>query len=467
MPLQLEKIFLGNTPSEQRKFLLGVLRYLHGKGFNKVVIPACGQFTIAKCAKIAGFQNEQLVTSDISLFSSLLGYLYAGKDIDEINFKVVGKYAEGYGAIDKSKQPEKVAYLLLLMKMAQLRTHIKYEKVIYDEIVENFGEHLKVVTDKMSKLREFYKGLNYNIADLRKEIERPELDDKTIVVINPPAFKGGYEKMFKFEEFIDYKCDIEEFDLAKEYNKLYDHSKTKPFPVIWYKYKEVEKFDPNEVMFAQEYFVDRYDYWLITKPDLVKDFDFKGHVNFKNKKELRKYKNSEIFGPADEITPETKVSFISVEQEIALYYRDLWCHKLGNTKAEHYFLIALDGKIFATVGFHSSELFRMDSTRVFENYGFTCPSTKYPNINRLLMLFITCKEMKKVMTGSMSNVNRVYDLRGLKTTCLSKYRKVKLNNGLMNIIKKEKLPDGMYKLMYDTDFHDYDFKGAINKFLTE
>ena len=75
--------------------------------------------------------------------------------------------------------------------------------------------------------------------------------------------------------------------------------------------------------------------------------------------------------------------------------------------------------------------------------------------------------MGDVLHRTASKINRIYDLRGLKTTCLSKYRKVKLNNGILKITKKEKMKDGVYKLMYETDWHDRNFKDCVNLFLSE
>jgi len=58
-------------------------------------------------------------------------------------------------------------------------------------------------------------------------------------------------------------------------------------------------------------------------------------------------------------------------------------------------------------------------------------------------------------------------MTGLKTTRLSKYRKVKLNNGLLNIILREKMPNDMYRLIYETDFYDRTFKECLELYLEE
>lgn len=464
MGLQLEKIFLGNTPSEQRKFIVSLFKFLKDKN-PKLVIPACGQFTLIKCAIEAGYKKKNISTSDISLFSSVLGYYYAGKPISDINFEILEPYREEYES--KKSDTERLSYILWIMKLYQLRTDIVYENNIRDEIYLNKEKHLRSLGIALEKLREYYEGISYDIKDLRAEIEDKRYGDDALLIINPPAFRGGYQKMFAFEDAIKFDPNIEEFDLKKEYNNLYDYTKKKPYVTVWYRYKEVDGFNKDEVIFAKEYSVDRFDYWLITKPKILKGFENKGLISYNNRNELHAFKNVKIWSDEDELKKDSTVRFVDVPQEIALYYRDLWAHKLGNTKAEHYFLILLDGKIFATVGFHTSELFRLKSDKVFENYGFSAPSKKYKKLNRLMMYLITCKEMGDVLHRTASKINRIYDLRGLKTTCLSKYRKVKLNNGILRITKKEKMKDGVYKLMYETDWHDRTFKDCVNLFLSE
>lgn len=463
MAMQLDKIFLGVTQSEQRKYITAAFEYLHEQ-YPTLILPAVGQFSLAKCAMEAGYAPEKIFTSDISLFTSLLGYYYTGQPIDDIGFEVRDVYGEAYSVLTTDSR--KVAFLMWLMKTQQLRSEVYYERVVKDELHENMAKHIDNLERRIRAYREYYKSINYKIADLRSEITA-EWPDNSLMVMNPPAFKGGYKKMFNFERVLHYAFPFDEFDMKKEYKNLFEMTKARKFPVIWYRYGDANGYNAEEVIYAKEFSADRYDYWLITKPEVLKGFRYRGIVDFQGFEQLKRYKNVPVFGTNDELTENTKVQFIPVEQDIALYYRDLWCHKLGNTGAESYFLIALDGKIFATVGFMMGKVFRLQSTKVFENYGFTCPSSKYPNINRLLMLLITSKEMKDVLYHSTSRVNRVYELNGLRTTCLSKYRKVKLNNGILKLESKEKMKDGVYKLVYDTDWHDRTFQDAVKLFIAE
>ena len=52
-----------------------------------------------------------------------------------------------------------------------------------------------------------------------------------------------------------------------------------------------------------------------------------------------------------------------------------------------------------------------------------------------------------------------------KTVCLAKYRKVKLNNGLLDVVDRERLPSGTYKITYETPFHPGEVQDMLPAYL--
>ena len=467
MAMQLNKVFLGDTPADMRRYLASVLRNIKSR-YPRIVLPAVGQFTLAKCAIEAGYERKDIFTSDISLFSSVLGHLYSGKPIDEIGFTLADEYRERYAAC--ADEAERAAFLFWVMKTRQLDASVFFERVPLDDLRERWETHVKRLADILRGFRDYYGGINYDIADMRSVLsaEHPE---GTLVVVNPPVFRNGYAKMFDFGDALRFDPNIPEFDFAKEYSALYAHTKTLPTPFIWYRFRSVKGFDSNEVIFCKEYDADKRDYWLLTKPEILDGFQYRSSVDFMAAQGVRPYP-APVFTNGDDLTYDSKISFVQVPEQQALYYRDLFAHKLGNTRAEQYFLMLVDGKVFATVGFMTNALFGLKSDRVFENYGFNAPVRNMPRANRLLMLAITSREFADVLYRTASRVNRVYRLRGVRTTCLSKYRRVKLNNGILKALSCERLPEGkanggMYRILYDTDFREQDFRGVVRQFLDE
>lgn len=57
---------------------------------------------------------------------------------------------------------------------------------------------------------------------------------------------------------------------------------------------------------------------------------------------------------------------------------------------------------------------------------------------------------------------------GIKTTCLSRYRKVKLNNGILDVTFRERTPDSdMYRIVYEAKFRPDNYAACIRRYLGE
>ena len=462
--LQLNKIFLGHTPETQRKYLYLVFKHLKEK-YPKLIIPAVGQFTLVKCAIEAGYERKNIYTSDCSLFSSLLGYLFSDQSISSLSFGFEGTQEEDIQRdySELTNDTERVAFVIYVMKLAQM-SKVHYQKLMFEDLIENRKKHINEIISQIVPMRDYFKGINYEVKDLRNELVERSPD--TILVINPPVFAKGYTKMFDFKGYISYDSGIEEFDFKKEYLALYDKSKSFNYPSIWYRFRDTEGFNEDEIIFAKEYDVDKKDYWLITKPEVLKDFPYyKQVIGFKAKNlQPSKYP---LFGKEDRISENSTIKFVNVPEEVSLYYRDLFAHRLGNTGAEHYYLMLVDDKVFSTVGFTTSKLFRLQTDYIFENFGFSVSVDAYPHANRLLMMMITCKEMGDVIHKTTSSKNRIYNLTGMRTTCLSKYRSIKTHQGILDRLSREQMPNGMYKIQAGTKWHDRDFSETLKIFLKE
>jgi len=459
---QFGKIFLGTTPSAHRKFITEVFKELLEK-YPKLVIPCAGQFTLTKCAIEAGYKRENIENSDITIFSNILGCYYSGQPVVEtLGLKIDDERFEKY----QGSEEEKVAFLLWLIKLNQLNSDVIYEKMIYDGFLNKEEKLIEELIPKLKKLKEYYFGIKYTPKDVREEIAQDRPDD-TLMIVNPPVFKGGYGKMFDTKDAIKQDFFVEEFDFKKEYFKYWEESKKKNFPIIWYRDSDSSGFENNEIIFANQVKSAVFDYWVITKPEVLKGFKELGKVVYKKETIIKPYKNAQIWSDKNGINEGDRIDFVGIPKENALYYRDLFAHRLGSTKAERYYLVLLDGRVFGTVGFMTNKLFRLQQDAVFENFGFSAPSKLYPNKNRLLMRLITCHDMKNLLISEGSKKNRLYTLRCLRTACLTKYRTNKLDQGILKLESREKRPDGMYHLMYEAEFRPEGFDQCIVDYLKE
>ncbi len=329
-----------------------------------------------------------------------------------------------------------------------------------ERVMDLNGEYKEKYFAGLKKAKEVFRGIHYNLQDMRAVLEE-EYDSKVMVITNPPAYARGYERMFPMPEGMSFDPMVPEWDLKKEFQNIYRFTANKPATYVWYKYKELDFIDKDDCLFAKEYTKDRFDYWV--SPSAVR----LENIRLKAKMYKPSIKFSTKIVPKDyHITENSRITVKKVSEEHAIYLRDLWAHKMGSTAAEDYILLAIDGYAWGVVGMHCSECRKMQTDEVFEVFGFNATLDNHMDSNRLRMLAITTREfINRYM--SFAKTNRFFEINHFKTTCISKYRKVKTNNGIMEIRDREKMKNGQYKIVYITPVYERTIKEAIKIYLTE
>ena len=331
---QLDKVFLGNTPGVLRSYLFYMLKKLKDKNPSlKVNVPCCGSFAMVKCALSAGFTPMEIEASDVSIYSSILGYVYSGRPIDDLPFQILREDdQEKYKTL--SSEEEKGSFLNWLMKLEQINPNSDYNRNYIEYYEKSWKEQVRHQAKQLEEMKKTYGGLTYRISDMRAEINKAD-HENTVLVINPPAYKLGYTKMFTTKDRIKFTVDIPEFFWDDEFADEFEKSLDKKSLFLWYVYKPVLWLPVENVFFAAEYMRNNVDYWVTNRPEtLIQSGIEKKAVNYPQK-DLQGLKVKQV--PKDyEITEATKVTFKKVSAEQSLYYRDLWAHRLGNTRAEEY-----------------------------------------------------------------------------------------------------------------------------------
>src|SRR2546430_10957204 len=96
-----------------------------------------------------------------------------------------------------------------------------------------------------------------------------------------------------------------------------------------------------------------------------------------------------------EITPASKFHVILVGLPTALYYRDLFVHRLGATTADRGFLLLVDGQVMTAFGIFVQDFLQFRTRYLPEMFGITRSSSRYHRLGKLFMLLLTSGEMKK------------------------------------------------------------------------
>lgn len=453
---------MGMTPIPFRPILKEIFILMKDR-YKKLIVPCVGNFTIPQIAIDAGWSPKNIICSDIALYCKVIADLVNG--IEELNdIQVNHPYFE---SIVKATGEKSYYELLIFMKATQFRREITYEKDFIDEIISKSGDYKKQLKEEIKKIKEKLLGITYYSADLRSELVKYAGDKENLIWFNPPAYAKGYEKMWKFEGALSWKSiEVQELEWNKEFNPLFKALIEESALSLTYRTKNLEPYMKSYAIVGVQYSKIRYDYILCSRPEEIPE-NLKRIIP-KKQPELKPIKTA-IFSDNDEIKENSKVFFKITEEGVSLYYRSLWAHRLGETKSEMYVIWFIDGKLFSTTAFFLADIFQLKSNMIFESFEFSVPSKKYPNINRLLMLCMCAGEFKeKLLKQNIMQKNKLFEIRGLRTTCLSKYRKVKLNNGILELVSREKMKNNMYKLVYETPFvKGKTFQDCVKQYLKE
>jgi hypothetical protein len=451
---QLGDIFLGITPSAIRQYMKHAFAGARGK-YRRIVIPCAGRFTLAEAAVDAGWRPDEIECSDISLFSSVLGFACAGRDLDELGV-AFHDHLQHLTAHARAREalPGAVLYGL---KVCQLKADVFYERMVRDELIRDPATYVSALNEQVGALAEKLRGIKFRQVDITQHCEEVAGDADTIVYCNPPGFAKGYTRMFDTKGAITWSDPrIPEFDKSGRM-RLYHLLMPAPALAFFFRSKAVEEGFGEHAVFAVEKGRGR-DFVLCNRPNEAR--------TLVKKRGETKITNAKLpFLPDEhEIRPQSAVGFLEVSKGVALYYRDLFAHKLPTTRAERYFLMTIDGYLAAVFGMFFSEVQTGRSGTVYEVFGFCAPNKRYPRLNHLFMTCICNGTARKYFSDQCHGTLR--EVERFQTTCISTTPEQKSHRSTgLKLVSREPWGDGRFKLVYGGSFRAWNMRQTIEEWL--
>lgn len=169
-----------------------------------------------------------------------------------------------------------------------------------------------------------------------------------------------------------------------------------------------------------------------------------------------------ILTDKDEITEKSEISVVHITHEQAMYYRDLFVHRLGVSQAEVNVLLLVDLKIFSVRGLMYFRGSGPDFTAT-EIFGLVAPNRRYRHLGRLAMRVITSNEFLQAITPK----NELFPKRYITSTTISKYPEAREDKGILEIYDSTLLKNGSYRLRYKTPFKAKSFMVCLLEWLNE
>jgi hypothetical protein len=164
-----------------------------------------------------------------------------------------------------------------------------------------------------------------------------------------------------------------------------------------------------------------------------------------------------------EITPASKFHVHIVGLPTALYYRDLFVHRLGATTADRGFLLLVDGQVMTTFGIFIADFLQFRTGFLPEMFGITRSSLRYKRLGKLFMLLLTSGEMKKRLCDILKLW--LHEPLGIQTTSITVHEEGKTDRGALKMVSRETLDDGRFRIIYRGDFRDDSFADVVADWL--
>jgi hypothetical protein len=441
-----EPLFLGVTPTGARNYVADKVVSLERPFFN-----ACaGRFSVVEAAIKAGVPRQNVFASDIGLFSSIIGFLAdPSKNLDDLGIRILDPTLEPKGIADKL---EFAAHVMLILKLNQMKQTNLRGLYLREELLASWEKSRAAMRQQLQTLVQNIAGIHYEIADIWDVVSRVSQEDVTFYA-SVPHYARGYTKMFAAPNVKWNEPSIPEFDpktfpvLLEKLGQANCHAFLcrrceweEPIPVDWK--KVYGKPDEKRAL------------WIIANRSV--DCRADNRTGFGDIRKLPIYDDHEI-------TPASKFHVVMVGLPTALYYRDLFVHRLGATTADRGFLLLVDGQVMTAFGIFIQDFLQFRMQYLPEMFGITRSSRRYHRLGKLFMLLLTSGEMKKRLCDILKLW--LHEPRGIQTTSITVHEEGKTDRGALKVVSRETLDDGRFRIIYRGDFRADSFADVVSDWL--
>lgn len=459
-------LFQGMTPKSCRGLIAEKILALKP---SKFFFPCAGRFTVPETIIKMGAKPEDVICSDISLYSSVIGYLSDLRhDYDELG--VVLPEEETPFPETEPDPVSQAARLLMHLCYSQYPPRSKFCCNMRKELRQNFKIYHKQLLDDLQQMTNNLAGLRYDMADLYTTIDEAEQTENSVLYVSVPS---GPEKTHENANVLWNAPEVGALTV-ESITPLLERLTNSSVPSFVFLHRELTKmeklaldepvrldFIPEgwHAFYAKNGGDERVDFVIanreMTGPHVIQ------------KKPGVKIKKYQIFND-EEIREDSKVEFLEVNKDTALYYRDLFVHKLGTTQGRIYFLAFIDGRVFAATGWHPGSLFLGKMDGIYETFAIGISSARYKRLGKLLQLLLTSGEMRAIFEKNPKCSNqRMLQINGILTSAIATGHEGKANRSALKIVRREPLPGGKWKVHYEARFRPDTFADVLKKWIAK
>lgn len=430
---------------------------------KRAVIPCVGSFSLVAVSRAAGVPASGIYCGDISLYSTALGHAIMDEDW-RLDFKPdaneqIAELIEPYLTSPLSKAAA-VLYAIRLTQYTRKKPKV-YHLDRQRELIVNLDMYMGSLKEQVEELATSLQGLTYQARDMWDTLEEHRNDPDAALLVNPPRYTGGYDRMFAgVADLFDWDEPTATQFVEKDYARMMDMlGESKALTLMYY---ATPLEDPTPLWGEpwRAVFADRPGNrrlvsinWIIANRKVI-------DIQAQRARIVEGRSKYGMF--SGEITPESKLWAVLVGKDVGGYYKDLFIHKLPGGMAEKYAVLLLDGMLLAVMGLNIKR-FRTGWTKAGTKgidasaslmFAFTVPHDTYRRLHKLTLMSIASnwfwhdafeRSPFYVLSGGPSCV---------QTTMLTPHPENKTARGVLKMASREKQKDGTFKLSYYADILD-------------
>jgi len=433
-------LFLGTLVADEQKYVKVILENALKAGYNRVVEPCSGALAMSHLAVQAGFKPNQIEASDVSLFSSVMGYAMMEKPLDDLNIRATG-FTD-----DEMRDYATALYAIRYMKtMMQAGNEIIFNML--RDLEYNKEKHIAKLKEQIDRGRGILKGFLYRPLCIFDHINEVANDEKTIIIANPPTYTRGFEKWYDTGNNITWKePTYRMFDPNCSLDDMYDTMNDAKALLICYEEKPSGQYT-GKAIFSRAYSRKGIHVYLTSNREGEAEALANGKMVVRRSESDMEPLECSMLPTDYEITENSKIEVMRVEQKNSQYYRSMWTHNFVGSISQINMAIFIDRYIAGVFGYQTAIGKKLKDLLLV--YGMTIPHRE-SRLNRLLTM-IACNKSTLKMVLTDYDVSRFGKLISAQMT---KYPESKEMRGIMKLAKKKKDPKAGYRLVYESAIHD-------------
>ncbi len=443
-------LFIGAMYQGDRAFFQAVLERARKAGYERFVEPCSGTLSVSCYAADAGF--ERIEASDVTMFSGILGRYAEGRGIGDMGIRerATGRPIEGHvDALYESKRA-----------MLEAEAGSEYGLALLEDFEAREAEVREEIRAQLDAIRSRVRKCSYRDMDMMDHLAEVADDERAVVVVNMPTFKGGYEKSYKAVsdrfEWNEPKYTV--FDPKGGYEAFWDFAAHAKCLILSYQEAVPGQFFGEAVYARPSGRIGLNSYICTNRSEEVERLLGKScAVKTAGKREPLKYP----IVPSDyEITRKSRLSVVRAKPENIRYYRGLFTRNFGPSQASSGYALLVDGYVVGVFGYLTlSNCLDNSCDSVF--IGFAITTSASFRASKLIHM-VACQ--RSVVAMELSDV-QMLSARKVRTAMRSKHASCTELRGVMRLVDRKK-DDAMGNMLtYEADIQDKTLRQVLSEFM--